>query len=81
MAIEDISESLVISPPMIKKPIIRTKSKTLVIEFNEDLKDSTTYSLDFKNSVADNNEKTRLKIFGFRSAPVQFSIRCACPDG
>ncbi len=65
LAIEDISESLVISPPMIKKPIIRTKSKTLVIEFNEDLKDSTTYSLDFKNSVADNNEKNPIENFRF----------------
>ncbi len=65
LAIEDISESLVISPPMIKKPIIRTKSKTLVIEFNEDLKDSTTYSLDFKSSVADNNEKNPIENFRF----------------
>jgi hypothetical protein len=65
IAMEDIAETLVISPPMIKKPIIRTKSKTLVIEFNEDLKDSTTYSLDFKNSVADNNEKNELENFRF----------------
>jgi hypothetical protein len=65
IATEDISEALVISPPMIKKPIIRTKSKTLIIEFNEDLKDSTTYSLDFKNSVADNNEKNELENFRF----------------
>jgi hypothetical protein len=62
---EAISEALVISPPMIKKPIIRTKSKTLIIEFNEELKDSATYSLDFKNSVADNNEKNELENFRF----------------
>lgn len=60
-----ISEALVISPPMIKKPLIRTKSKTLVIEFNENLKDSTTYSLDFKSSVADNNEKNPIEDFRF----------------
>jgi hypothetical protein len=65
IAIEEISEALVISPPMIKKPIIRTKSKTLVIEFNEDLKDSTTYSLDFKSSIADNNEKNPIENFRF----------------
>jgi len=65
IATEEISEALVISPPMIKKPVIRTKSKTLVIEFNEELKDSTTYSLDFKNSVADNNEKNELENFRF----------------
>ncbi len=77
LAIEDISESLVISPPMIKKPTIRTKSKTLVIEFSEDLKDSTTYSLDFKNSIADNNEKNPLDDFrfSFSTGPVFDSLR------
>ena len=79
LAIEDISESLVISPPMIKKPLIRTKAKTLVIDFNEDLKDSTTYSLDFKNSVADNNEKNPLENFrfSFSTGPVFDSLRVA----
>jgi len=79
IAIEEISEALVISPPMIKKPVIRTKSKTLVIEFNEDLKDSTTYSLDFKNSVTDNNEKNELENFrfSFSTGEVFDSLRIA----
>src|SRR5665811_1487823 len=33
---QNISETLVISPPLTKRPIIRTKSKSLVIGFNED---------------------------------------------
>jgi hypothetical protein len=76
---EEISEALVISPPMIKKPIIRTKSKTLVIEFNEELKDSATYSLDFKNSIADNNEKNELENFrfSFSTGDVFDSLRVA----
>lgn len=77
VTIEDISESMVISPPMVKKPTIRTKSKTLIIDFNEDLKDSTTYSLDFKNSIADNNEKNELEKFrfSFSTGPVFDSLR------
>lgn len=77
IAIDKISESLVISPPMVKRPLIRTKSKTLVIDFNEDLKDSTTYSLDFKNSVADNNEQNQLEDFrfSFSTGPVYDSLR------
>lgn len=77
IAIDEISEALVISPPMIKKPLIRTKSKTLVIDFNEDLIDSTTYSLDFKNSVADNNERNELENFrfSFSTGPVYDSLR------
>ena len=79
IATEEISEVLVISPPMIKKPVIRTKSKTLVIEFNEDLKDSATYSLDFKNSIADNNEKNELENFrfSFSTGDVFDSLRVA----
>lgn len=79
IATENISEALVISPPMIKKPIIRTKSKTLVIEFNEELRDSATYSLDFKNSIADNNEKNELENFrfSFSTGDVFDSLRLA----
>ena len=75
----EISEALVISPPMKKRPSIRTKSKTLIIQFNEPLKDSTTYSLDFKNSVVDNNEKNPLKNlrFSFSTGNVYDSLRVA----
>jgi hypothetical protein len=51
-----VSEELVISPPLIKRPSIRTKSHTLIVAFNEELKPDVTYSMDFKNSVVDNNE-------------------------
>ena len=60
-----VREQLVISPPLTKRPTIRTKSKTLVVQFNEDLKDSITYSLDFKNSIVDNNERNEYKNFRF----------------
>ncbi|HKI88940.1 MAG TPA: Ig-like domain-containing domain [Draconibacterium sp.] len=75
----EISEELVISPPLKKRPGIRTKSKTLIIQFNEPLKDSTTYSLDFKNSVVDNNEKNPLKNlrFSFSTGNVYDSLRVA----
>lgn len=76
---DEISETLVISPPLVKKPTVRTKSKTLIIQFNEDLKDSATYSLDFKNSVVDNNEKNPLKNlrFSFSTGPDYDSLRIA----
>lgn len=79
IATEAISEALVVSPPLKKRPIIRTKSKTLVIEFNEDLLDSATYSLDFKNSIVDNNEKNAYKNmrFSFSTGNVYDSLRVA----
>ena len=75
----EVSEKLVISPPLEKRPIIRKKGKSLVIQFNEELMDSTTYSLDFKNSIADNNEKNPYKNmrFSFSTGDVFDSLRVA----
>jgi hypothetical protein len=76
---DKISEMLVVSPPLEKRPTILTKSKTLIIKFNEDLQDSTTYSLDFKNSIADNNERNELENmrFSFSTGDVYDSLRVA----
>ncbi len=76
---DQVSEALVISPPLEKRPTVRTKGKSLVVQFNEDLKDSTTYSVDFKNSIADNNEKNpynNMRI-SFSTGDVYDSLRVA----
>lgn len=76
---DGVSELLVISPPVKKRPTIRTKGKSLVIQFNEELMDSTTYSFDFKNSIADNNEKNPYvnMRFSFSTGDVHDSLRVA----
>ncbi|WP_163710830.1 Ig-like domain-containing domain [Mangrovibacterium lignilyticum] len=61
----DVATQLVVSPPLAKKPLVRTKSKTLIVDFDDQLKPNTTYSLDFKNSIADNNEKNPLENYRF----------------
>ena len=61
----DIASQLVVSPPVAKKPVIKTKSKTLIVELGDQLKPNTTYSLDFRNSIADNNEKNPLENYRF----------------
>ncbi len=63
---DEVSEELVISPPLEKRPVVLTKSKTLVVRFNESLRDSLTYSLDFKNSVVDNNERNPIENLRFK---------------
>lgn len=72
----DVGEALVVSPPMKKKPLIRTKSKTLIVDFSDQQKPNTSYSLDFKNSIADNNEKNPLPNFrmSFSTGPVLDSL-------
>lgn len=62
---DEIREKLVISPPMKKKPVIKMKGKTLIVEFPEELRKDATYSLDFKDAVADNNEKNPLEDLRF----------------
>ena len=75
--IEGLNEKFVVSPPTVKKPIIRTKGKTLIVDLNEKLKPNTTYSLDFKDGVADNNERNSLKNLrlAFSTGPVFDSLR------
>ncbi len=59
--LDGLNEKFVVSPPTTKKPIFRTKGKSLIVDLNEKLKPNTTYSLDFKDGVADNNEKNTLR--------------------
>jgi hypothetical protein len=76
---DKVSEKLVVSPPLEKRPSILTQSKTLIIRFNEELRDSSTYSLDFKNSIVDNNEQNPIKglRFSFSTGNVYDSLRVA----
>ena len=60
-----ISETLVISPPLEKRPTILTRSKTVIVRFNEDLSDDVTYLLDFKDAIVDNNENNPYEDFRF----------------
>lgn len=76
---DQIADILVVSPPLEKRPTVRTRSKTLIVQFNEELKDSTTYSLDFKNSIEDNNEGNPLENmrFSFSTGNTFDSLRVA----
>ena len=75
--VEGLNEKFVVSPPTTKKPVIRTKGKTLIVDLNEKLKPNTTYSLDFKDGVSDNNERNSLKSLrlAFSTGPDFDSLR------
>jgi uncharacterized protein (DUF2141 family) len=60
-----MSQELVISPPMEETPQIRMRGKTLVIEFMEDLRENTTYTLSFGETIKDLNEGNILRNFEF----------------
>ncbi len=56
VSLKDISNQLIISPPMQEKPVFKLKGKMLYIELKEALQPNTTYNLNFGNSVADITE-------------------------
>ncbi len=58
---EDLNDKFIISPPTTKRPTFRTKGKALLVDLNEKLQPNTTYSLDFKDGIVDNNEKNKYK--------------------
>ena len=60
--LKDINSKFVISPPQKKKPKTTLRGKYVRVEFQDTLKPGTTYSLDFGQSIADNNEGN---LFGY----------------
>ncbi|MBK5203530.1 MAG: Ig-like domain-containing protein [Prolixibacteraceae bacterium] len=59
----DVSNSLVVSPVLKRKPTVRMKGKTIFIEFVDTLAQNTTYCFNFGNGIADNNEGNKLDNF------------------
>ena len=58
-------EKIVISPPQVQQPEIKSNGKKIVITLKDTLKPNTTYSIDFSDAVQDNNEGNPLPDFGF----------------
>ena len=61
--IEKAAEKVVISPPQITQPIIKTNGKSIIVELDDSLKANTTYSIDFSDAIVDNNEGNPLGNF------------------
>ena len=66
--LKDINKQLVISPPLKNAPIITpvgTASKFLNIKILDTLRENTTYTFNFGNSIVDNNEENKLEHFKY----------------
>ena len=63
--IEKAAEKVVISPPQITPPIIKTSGKKIIVELDDSLKANTTYSIDFSDAIVDFNEGNPLGNFSF----------------
>lgn len=63
--LKDINNQLIISPPLKYFPDVKVKKKSLIVEFKDTLRASTTYSMNFGDAIVDNNEANILKNFQF----------------
>lgn len=63
--LKDIDKKFLISPPQNKKPKVRLKGKYIQVEIQDTLRPNTTYSLDFGDAIADNNEGNPLGYYRY----------------
>lgn len=61
----DIFNQIVISPPMESPPDVKVRGKKLKILFNSSLRDSTTYTINFGESIKDITEGNVLENFTY----------------
>ncbi|MFA8451561.1 MAG: Ig-like domain-containing protein [Bacteroidales bacterium] len=54
--LDNPAQNILISPPMSKQPLYKKRGKKLLIEFREDFKPNTTYSIFFGESIKDITE-------------------------
>lgn len=65
VALKDVNEKFIISPPQAKKPKVRPRGKHVMVEFADTLRPQTTYSLDFADAIVDNNEGNPLGYYRY----------------
>ena len=61
LQLDDVSNNVLISPPQQHPPEVKAVGKKITLTFEELLKDSTTYTIDFGNAIGDFHEKNVLK--------------------
>ncbi len=65
VSIEKPNENVIISPPQVKPPDVKSFGNKVMVNFNEELMDSTTYSVNFGSAIVDLNEKNAVKNYLF----------------
>lgn len=65
VVLDKISEKFMVSPPMKKRPEIFVRGKGVHIEYDDELKDSTTYTFYFQDAIRDLNEGNAINNYQF----------------
>jgi hypothetical protein len=65
VSLEKPGQNIIISPPQVLPPTIRTASKKILVTLEDSLQENTTYSIDFTNAIVDITEKNPLSGFTY----------------
>lgn len=65
ISLEKVNEQAFISPPQKIPPIIKANARTLTVNLEDEITDSTTYSIYFGNAIVDLNERNVFKNYNF----------------
>lgn len=76
--LENASENVVICPPQLEQPEISTKSKSVIIELKDTLKDNTTYTIDFSDAISDFRESNSMDNYTFTFSTGEVIDTLAC---
>ena len=65
VTLQNAFENVVVSPPQLQMPEIKNSGKKVTVVLQDTLKPNTTYSIDFGNSIVDNNEGNPYENFAY----------------
>lgn len=65
VTVSDVAQEVFISPPFQRTPQIKTRGKSVIIDIDEELLDSTTYSIFFGKSIKDITEGNPIENYNF----------------
>jgi hypothetical protein len=65
VSLNNINEKFMVSPPLKKKPKVFIRGKNMLTEFEEDLRDSTTYTFYYQDAIRDLNEGNTIENYQF----------------
>lgn len=63
--VENAQEKIIVSPPQIEMPEIKTSGRHISVQLLDSLKPSTTYTIDFSDAIVDSNEGNPLGNFTY----------------
>ena len=63
--LKDLASNLLMSPPQQTPPDVKARGKRLIVNFQDSLRDNTTYTIDFGNAVVDYREQVPLRGYSF----------------